>query len=125
MTRPMTDEQINREYRLHGCSKSYITVLADLNACTTNQIKKVLGLASKKERMAAISKPDGRGRSGRKPLPVDWEKVMSLYQEGLRDREIARQVGCSHHTIGRWRRDNDLGVNYKNEKVGFKVERVG
>lgn len=35
-----------------------------------------------------------------------------LYQSGLSDREISRQLGCSPPVIGRWRRELNLQRNF-------------
>ena len=40
-----------------------------------------------------------------------------LYRQGMNDRQIAAEVGCSHQAVGLWRRRNGLEMNYRRKKA--------
>lgn len=48
-----------------------------------------------------------------KSIKIDLEKFRVLYNQGLNDREIAKQLGCDRKVIERKRHKLGLSVNYK------------
>ena len=94
----MTNEEIVRHYRQASDKAADIKVLADLNATSRNEIIAVLEDAGEKiPGKSRGSKLDG--------------KIKPLYEQGLNDVKIARQVGCSDTTVANWRKRNGLPVN--------------
>lgn len=49
------------------------------------------------------------GTAGRKKY--DWAQFRALWEEGKRDAEIAREIGCNADTVRRWRRRAGLAPN--------------
>ena len=49
-------------------------------------------------------------------IVVDREKIAALYAQGLTDREILEQAGCSWASVSRWRKSQGLPPNQKEEK---------
>ena len=47
--------------------------------------------------------------AGRKKY--DWAQFRALWEEGKRDTEIAREIGCNADTVRRWRRRAGLAPN--------------
>lgn len=57
---------------------------------------------------------------------VDYDKVTQLYEQGLRDKEVAGGANCSLDTVKRWRKKNSLPSNSMNRKRGgVPTERAG
>lgn len=40
-----------------------------------------------------------------------YTAMESMYQEGYSDKQIADELGCSYHTVSRWRKRNNLPGN--------------
>ena len=55
------------------------------------------------------------------PFKVDRIKLRTLYDRGLNDAEIAREIGCSESTVFNWRHENELPANAK--KGGWHPRR--
>lgn len=51
--------------------------------------------------------------AGRKKY--DWAQFRALWEEGKRDAEIAREIGCNADTVRRWRRRAGLAPRYRQE----------
>ena len=49
--------------------------------------------------------------AGRSHPRYDWERGKDLYERGLTDGEIAKELGCDTNTVHRWRRKLGLPAN--------------
>ena len=47
---------------------------------------------------------------------IDWEKVRTLYNEGLTDRAIGKKFKCGYRPIYAWRHENNLPANHIGRK---------
>lgn len=59
--------------------------------------------------------PNGRTDSRRLVL-VNEDKIRLLYNQGLNDSEIGREIGCERYTITYWRRAHGLSPNFRVKK---------
>ena len=84
----MTREEIVRHYRQAADRKEDIKILAELN-CTSRDVIRAI-LADEGESVPAV----GNKLS---------DQIESLYEAGLSDREIARQLECDKGTVVNWR----------------------
>lgn len=50
----------------------------------------------------------------------DWAKGRALYDAGWSDANIAKELGCSNDTVGKWRKREKLPAN-KSVKLGTKL----
>lgn len=50
--------------------------------------------------------------SGKPKVSADWDAAMRLYEKGLSDVKISKELGCSPQTVHRWRRRNNLPTKY-------------
>ena len=48
--------------------------------------------------------------------PVDWDAALRLYEKGLSDVKISKELGCSPQTVQRWRRRNNLPTKYSTKR---------
>lgn len=46
-----------------------------------------------------------------------FERMWKMYQQGLNDREISEEIGCSQTAVRRWRYRNSLPPNDKKRRV--------
>ena len=77
---------------------------------SAGQIAKGIGAKS------TTSVYDWLRRSGREANPyvqkrLDRGDMEKLYRLGMTDREIAAEMGCTHHTVKNWRYENALEAN--------------
>jgi hypothetical protein len=47
---------------------------------------------------------------------IDWDKVRTLYNEGLTDRAIGKKFKCGYRPIYAWRHENNLPANHIGRK---------
>ena len=94
----MTEYEIKQAYRFAKYPNRQIKILAQLNACRTKEIRKIV---------ADEENISGFGRY----VKATEEDKMRLYSMGLSDGRIAEQLGTSETTIWKWRRKNNLPHN--------------
>ena len=93
----MSNEEIVRHYRQAKDRDDDITVLADLNGTTRDAICAVLAEAGE-------TLPVKRKRRSRKNGEATLSDLIApLYEQGLTDYEIARQLNCSVQSVRNWR----------------------
>lgn len=102
----MTEADICKEYREAKDRKAQVGILAELNGCTKEKIAEVLESAG----------IQAEGVSRKKKLPED--RMLKLYDWGLNDEAIAREIGCSGPTVSKWRREKGL------KTIGEKLKEV-
>lgn len=107
-------EEIVRSYRTAKNPKAQIQVLADLNACSTKEIRQVLvGEGVLPRETEAAKKPKNAP-----PKRFDEAVARVLYEEGADDETIARAAGATAHTVAKWRSAN--GLRKKGRKPRMK-----
>jgi uncharacterized protein YjcR len=52
----------------------------------------------------------------------DWEKARKLYDAGMSDARIAKELGCQNETVGKWRHREGLKVNKDERQKMFDWE---
>lgn len=82
----MTNEEIIRRYREAENLSEQIRVLADLNYCGLDRIKRIVGV-----------------KLGKATARINYYEVERLYRTGLNDREIAAKMKCSLPAVTAWR----------------------
>ncbi|MDD4096533.1 MAG: DUF5664 domain-containing protein [Oscillospiraceae bacterium] len=106
---PMTDAEIRMRYR-DGTS---VQILADLNACGTYDIKRVLGA---EQQRIHPDKPAA-------PKPKPWkEKAKELYGK-FSDSEIARRVGSTQFSVRAYRIELGIPV-FSAPKAGHRSREI-
>lgn len=91
----MTNAEIVADYRQAKNKRSQIGILADLNSTDAGTIKDIL-------------------REAGEPLPrspLDGEKLLELYNQGLLDKEIAKAMDCTLKSVVNWRKRRGLPAN--------------
>jgi hypothetical protein len=56
---------------------------------------------------------------------MDWEKVRTLYNEGLTDRAIGKKFKRGYRPIYEWRHENNLPANHIGRKQIAKGVLIG
>lgn len=97
----MTDDEILASYRQAKYPRRQIGVLADLNACKTDEIRQHL------MELGALAAPRRTGHE----LKFERAAALALYKRGYNDCAIARALGVSNTAIRRWRCDLNLPKN--------------
>ena len=109
-TMPMTDAEIAHSFRTAANQKKQVTVLADLNCCSTKEMEaklQELGLS-----LAPVApKVDKPAIKPRRFRCLDETRAMMLYRDGLTDLDMADCLGVSVTTVGTWRRQQGLSPN--------------
>ena len=98
----MTSSEIVSSYRQSLNHREQITILADLNSCAPATIVEVL-------KQAGVELPSGFKPPKYHPIPqaqyrIDELRAMELYKDGLSDRDIAEQLGCTRTGVANWRK---------------------
>lgn len=107
-------EEIVRSYRTAADPKKQIKVLAELNACSVKEIRRVLvGEGVLPRETEAAKKPKNAP-----PKRFDEAVARGLYEEGADDETIARAAGATAHTVAKWRSAN--GLRKKGRKPRMK-----
>lgn len=96
--------EIVRSYRMAADPKKQIKVLAELNACSVKEIRRVLVGEGVLPRETEV--PEEPKKAARKRF--DEETARMLYEEGLDDAAIAKATGMTAHTVAKWRSRNGL-----------------
>jgi transposase len=105
----MTENEIKRRYKDASNKTEIIQILADLNACPTANIKKIV---------EDIKTPVSYQMSKDERI----ELYMMLYKQGKTDKEISEAGGVSVQAIWQWRKNNKLSDNkIKKEKKKVKA----
>lgn len=106
----MTSSEIVSSYRQSLNHREQITILADLNSCAPATIVEVL-------KQAGVELPSGFKPPKYHPIPqaqyrIDELRAMELYKDGLSDRDIAEQLGCTRTGVANWRKRMHLKAHY-------------
>ena len=66
----------------------------------------------------------GRLRATPGKLRYDEDKLLTMYDKGMNDAEIARELGCAKDTVFRWRKRMELPPNGNNSHYSIDWERI-
>ena len=110
----MTDGEILRSYKTAKNPAAQIKVLAELNSCKPAEIVNVLISQG-----VDISAPSAK--KPKKPSQFT-DKLQALYDQGLSDKAMAADAGCSPATVARYRKINKLPPN---DPAGGDENKVG
>ena len=97
----MTESEIVCSYRTARDPRRQIGILAELNAVTPREIRKVLEEAGE---LAPKSRRHGGGR----PLGFDAAAARQMFEAGLTDEQIGAKLGAKPRAIMEWRRRQGL-----------------
>ena len=93
-------EEIVRSYRQAKDQKAQIKILAELNTCSVEEIRRVLADEG------VLAEEPQKAKSPAKRF--DAERALALYGEGRSDEAIAEALGVSGDTVTKWRRGSGL-----------------
>ena len=93
-------EEIVRSYRQAKDQKAQIKILAELNTCSVEEIRRVLADEG------VLAEEPQKAKSPAKRF--DAERALALYGEGGSDEAIAEALGVSGDTVTKWRRGSGL-----------------
>ena len=110
--------EIVRSYRMAADPKKQIKVLAELNACSVKEIRRVLVGEGVLPRETEV--PDEPKKAARKRF--DEETARMLYEEGLDDAAIAKATGMTAHTVAKWRSRNGLRKKARKPRMKKQVD---
>lgn len=102
----MTDNELRTNWRNAEDHTKQIKILAELNACSTEEITQrlvKLGLLEDKEKNS-----------------FDFMRCAELYAEGKSDLEIAEMLGESVRKVQRWRKSKGFRANYPSTRAPAK-----
>lgn len=106
----MSEREIVYEYKAAKYPLRQIQVLADLNQAEPEDIMELL-----ERNGVTVAK-----RPRRRPQPPS-ELLQKMYEAGMTDVAIARELGCSENVIWRWREHRELPANTPWKLKGQKV----
>lgn len=98
----MSDAEIQRSMRRCDDRNAQVQILADLNACSRNEMLKHLELIG-----IDITGLSRRRRAGK----IDDGQALELWKGGATDADMARSLGVTKHAVVEWRQRFDLPVN--------------
>ena len=101
----MPDGEIAVRYRQAKEQQKQIKILAEL--CDTSKAAIIEALVREG---IEVKKPRSTCKRGAVKR-VDYEKIQSLYDQGLGDKDIAELMEISWRTVRKWRSDNSLLMN--------------
>lgn len=106
----MTNEEIRTSYRDAANKPKQIGVLADLNGCDTDLIRKILGLGEPPIATVVMMPPTPKPKAPTvtPKARLDAKTAMIMYREGRNDREIADHFGVIPDAVAKWRKRNGL-----------------
>ena len=110
--------EIVRSYRMAADPKKQIKVLAELNACSVKEIRRVLVGEGVLPRETEV--PEEPKKAARKRF--DEETARMLYEEGLDDAAIAKETGMTAHTVAKWRSRNGLRKKARKPRMKKQVD---
>lgn len=113
--------EIVRSYRMAADPKKQIKVLAELNACSVKEIRRVLVGEGVLPRETEV--PEEPKKAARKCF--DEETARMLYEEGLDDAAIAKATGMTAHTVAKWRSRNGLRKKARKPRMKKQVDVTG
>ena len=96
--------EIVRSYQMAADPKKQIKVLAELNACSVKEIRRVLVGEGVLPRETEV--PEEPKKAARKRF--DEETARMLYEEGLDDAAIAKETGMTAHTVAKMKKQADV-----------------
>lgn len=111
-------EEIVRSYRMAADPKKQIKVLAELNACSVKEIRRVLVGEGVLPRETEV--PEEPKKAARKRF--DEETARMLYEEGLDDAAIAKETGMTAQTVAKWRSRNGLRKKARKPRMKKQVD---
>lgn len=111
--------EIVRSYRMAADPKKQIKVLAELNACSVKEIRRVLVGEGVLPRETEV--PEEPKKAARKRF--DEETARMLYEEGLDDAAIAKATGMTAHTVAKWRSRNGLRKKVRKPRMKKQDEQ--
>lgn len=112
--------EIVRSYRMAADPKKQIKVLAELNACSVKEIRRVLVGEGVLPRETEV--PEEPKKAARKRF--DEETARMLYEEGLDDAAIAKETGMTAQTVAKWRSRNGLRKKARKPRMKKQVDVV-
>ena len=101
-----SDDEICDLYKYAVDKHKQLRVLADLNNCHVEDIKKVL--VKRGYELPEKKKLKCRGRK----YSFSLQLAMELYNKGLNDVKIAEVLNCTRSNIAHWRKVNGLLPHY-------------
>lgn len=110
--------EIVRSYRMAADPKKQIKVLAELNACSVKEIRRVLVGEGVLPRETEV--PEEPKKAARKRF--DEETARMLYEEGLDDAAIAKETGMTAQTVAKWRSRNGLRKKARKPRMKKQVD---
>lgn len=114
----MTDSEIRWRYK-QSKDKDIIKKLAELNACSPDQIKHIL---NSKQSGSAVLRDNPFIKMSNKQRHAAYLK---LYNEGKSDREIAAEFGRSASTVWAWRMNNSLVSHVPPKRKPAVLKSIG
>lgn len=114
-------EEIVRSYRMAADPKKQIKVLAELNACSVKEIRKMLVGEGVLPRETEV--PEEPKKAARKRF--DEAVARMLYEEGLDDAAIAKATGATAHTVAKWRSRNGLRKKVRKPRMKKQMDVPG
>lgn len=97
----MTEEEIRRNYRLSKAKKKQIGILADLNCCSKDEIRNILGI-----------RQEQRGKRGGKTEPLsdrDKRDIIRMHRDGAAVADIVESSGRSPFAVRKTIRQYEEG----------------
>lgn len=113
--------EIVRSYRMAADPKKQIKVLAELNACSVKEIRRVLVGEGVLPRETEV--PEEPKKAARKRF--DEETARMLYEEGLDDAAIAKETGMTAQTVAKWRSRNGLRKKARKPRMKKQMDVPG
>lgn len=102
----MTDDELRTNWRNAEDQTKQITILAELNACSAEEIT---------QRLVKLGLLEGKEKNS-----FDFMRCAELYAEGKSDLEIAEMLGEPIRKVQRWRKSKGLRANYPSTRAPAK-----
>ena len=102
----MTDDELRTNWRNAEDQTKQIAILAELNACSAEEIT---------QRLVKLGLLEGKEKNS-----FDFMRCAELYAEGKSDLEIAEMLGEPIQKVQRWRKSKGLRANYPSTRAPAK-----
>ena len=99
----MDDSEISLSYRTAKNQSAQIRVLADLNSCSSEEMRQYLI-------KLGLLQSDGT-------VDFDYMRAAELYSGGMTDLDISECLGCSQATVKKWRKSKRFKANPDKRKA--------